>query len=148
MTIANVEGTSGSEGTAARDSLRPSRGLKIFVGLFAVTPVLLLSVFRKTVDKDVFFIISVVASISLVFAVYCYRAAPEKRDGPCEDRGSARICSLSAIVSDCRSDQSPKYLAEHGGPRARRGILGLSWHCNLRLRMSARLLPLETNTES
>src|SRR5262249_30635378 len=52
------------------------------------------------------------------------RAAPEKRDGPCEDRGSARIYSLSAIVSDCRPDPGPKYLAEHDGPDSRRGILG------------------------
>jgi signal peptidase I len=73
MTIANVEPRSGSERTAARDSLRPSRGLKIFVGIFAITPVFLLSAFRRTFDKDVFFIIFLVAAISLVLAVYCYR---------------------------------------------------------------------------
>ena len=73
MTIATVEPTSGPAGMAARDSLRPSRGLKIFVGLFAITPALLLSAFRKSVDKDASFVIFIAAATSLVFAVYCYR---------------------------------------------------------------------------
>src|SRR5215470_1278670 len=73
MTIANVESRPGSERTAARDSLRPSRALKIFVGIFTITPALLLTALRKHLDKDAVFIIFIFAAISLVVALYCYR---------------------------------------------------------------------------